>query len=183
MAIVASKGSSFRPCPTGSHAAVCCDVVDLGFVKTNYAGKEKSQHKVNIIWQVDEARDDGKPYRVQKRYTLSLHEKAALRKDLESWRGRPFSEDELEGFDLEDLISAPAMLSVIHNAQGGSVFANVSAIMRLPRGMKPPEVDREYVRVIDRPEHVPPNSAPVPTDDQEPPEGFYGGITDDDVPF
>lgn len=185
MAIMASKGSggNYKPCPTGSHAAVCCDVVDLGNVKTNFGGKEKTQHKVNLVWQVDERRDDGKPFLVFKRYTLSLHEKAALRKDLESWRGRAFTEEELEGFDLENLLGAPAMLSVVHNAQGGNVYANVSAIMKLPRGMNPLTVAKDYVRVVDRPGNAPPNQAPFAGADEEPPPDYAMGITDDDVPF
>ena len=41
---------------------------------------------------------DGKPFLVRRRYTASLHEKSALRKDLESWRGRAFTNVELDGF-------------------------------------------------------------------------------------
>lgn len=180
MGIVASKGSgtTFTPCPSGSHVAACCDVEDLGIIKTEFAGKPKSQHKVNLIWQVAETRDDGKPYQVRKRYTLSLHEKASLRKDLESWRGRPFTDDELEGFDLESLLGVACMLSVVHNAVAGKVYANVAAIMKLPKGIPPVDIDRSYVRVQDRvANNAGDNSIPGPMQDWGDP------ITDDDVPF
>ncbi len=151
MPIVAkASGGNFIPAPAGTHAAVCVDVVDLGILKVEYAGQAKQQHKVNIVWQLEEQQPDGKPFSVRKRYTLSLHEKAALRKDLESWRGKAFTEDELRGFDLEVLIGKPALLNVIRASRGGSEYANVATIMRLPKMMEAP-TQRDYVRVCDRP--------------------------------
>lgn len=179
MAIVASKGSSFTPCPGGTFCALCVDVVDLGMVKSTYSGKIKNQHKVNIVWQIEETRDDGKPFMPRKRYTLSLHEKASLRKDLESWRGRPFSDDELSGFDLEALIGVPCMISVVQAAVAGQIYANVTAIMKSPKGLTPPAADPSYVRVQDRPRDgdagASRNEAPEDNPDWSP--------TDDDVPF
>lgn len=178
MPIMASKGTSYPVCPAGSHVGICVDVVDLGMVKSNYAGKIKTQHKVRIVWQTGELREDGKPFLVNKRYTLSLHDKASLRKDLESWRGRPFSDSELDGFDLEALLGAAAMLSVVQVAQQGSVYANVTAIMRPPKGMPLPLLDTGYVRVQDRkPEDLAPGAAAPPDDGQD------WVPTDDDVPF
>lgn len=174
MGVVASKGVSFTPCPAGSHVAVCCDVVDLGIVVSKYKDKEKKQHKVTIVWQVAEDQDNGQPFTVRKRYTNSLHEKATMRKDLESWRGRAFTDSELEGFDLDNLLSVPAMISVVHNAVQGSVYANVAAIMKLPKGVPAITVSPSYVRVQDRPKEGEPGGAP--------PEDEWTA-TDDDVPF
>src|SRR6266699_4548659 len=153
MGIVAKStggGKDFIPAPSGAHAAICCDVVDLGVLKVSYGGKEKSQHKVRIVWQIAEVMQDNKPFICQKRYTLSLHEKAALRKDLESWRGIPFEDAEVEnGFDLEKLISAPCLLNVMQVKKGADTYANVTTIMRLPKSMEAPKV-RDYVRFKDR---------------------------------
>jgi len=173
MPIFAKAGASFTPAPAGAHAAVCVDVVDLGMLEVAYQGKTKSQHKISIVWQIDEERDDGKPFTVRKRYTLSLHEKSGLRKDLESWRGRQFNEQELQGFDVENLLSAPCMLNVIHQQRGSDVFANVSSIMRLPKGMTAPS-PREYVRVCDRE----PSQGMAAPGEQEGPV-----VTEDDIPF
>lgn len=174
MAIVAkdSGGGDFELAPAGAHPAVCCDVVDLGIMKVIYAGKEKQQHKVRLVWQLDEVDSTGKPFLAFKRYTLSLHEKAQLRKDLESWRGRSFTEEELDGFDLEKLLSVGCFLNIIHEAKDKKTYANIAAIMKLPKGAVGPNV-RDYIRVCER---DPKDSAPPPTAD-------FGGITDDDVPF
>ena len=174
MPIVAkASSSSYIPAPAGTHAAVCVDVVDLGVMEVNFGGKTKKQHKINIVWQIDEVREDNKPYQLWKRYTLSLHEKAGLRKDLESWRGRPFTPDELEGFDVEAVLNVGCMLSVIHNVKDGSTYANVAAVMKLPKGMTAP-TPRDYMRVCDRPSA---EGAEVPADYGDPP------YSDEEVPF
>jgi len=167
-----SGGGDFPVTPMGAHPAVCCDVVDLGVLKVVYGGQEKQQHKIRIVWQIDELDQNGKPFRAQKRYTLSLHEKAALRKDLESWRGKPFKDTDLkDGFDVEKLLSVPCFLNIIHEFKDGKIYANVTAIMPLPKGVEGPPV-RDYVRVVDRQPEA-----------HEAPGNDFGGITDDDVPF
>ncbi len=60
--------------------------------------------------------EDGRPFGVFKTYTASLFEAAALRKDLESWRGKSFSEQELKGFDITNLIGCTARIEVGHTA-------------------------------------------------------------------
>jgi hypothetical protein len=75
------------------------------------------------------------PRMVSKTYTLSLGERANLRKDLESWRGRIFTPEELKGFDIQNLIGANCMIQVIHKTKDGKTFANISAILPLYKGM------------------------------------------------
>lgn len=182
MPIVAKETSSnrdFIPAPAGVHAAVCCDVVDLGVLEVTFGGKTKKQHKVRIVWQIEEVMEDNKPYLVGKRYTLSLHEKAALRKDLESWRGRPFTQEELQGFDLEALIAAPALLNVVHNpGREGGVFANIASIMKLPKTMNTLKI-RDYVRVCERA----PEASNTWNGAVAPESPWPAEVADDDVPF
>lgn len=172
MIIAKKTGQVSDPAPEGAWAAVCVDVVDLGIVKVSYAGEDKKQHKIRIVWQI--AQDNPrtkKPFEVSKRYTLSLHEKAGLRKDLEAWRGRAFTQEEVEsGWDVEAVVGAQCLLSIAQvKKPNGDIFANVNAIMRLPKGVEGMR-QREYVRVKDRKE----DGAAEP--DQYVP-------SDDDVPF
>ena len=144
MAIIA-KGSSFVPCPAGLHQAVACDVIDLGMVDGAFGLK----HKVALVWQVNEPMDDGRPFLVQRRYTLSLDEKASLRKDLESWRGKPFTATEVKGFDLEVLLGVNCQLNIQHTEKNGSTYANVTAVVPLSKGM-PKMAVASYIRKKDR---------------------------------
>lgn len=175
MAIIAkgsSGGGNFKPCPPGLHQAVCCDVIDLGMVPTKFG---KDQHKVHIRWQVDETMEDGKPFMIQQRYTLSLNEKATLRHHLESWRGKPFSAEELTGFDLEKLIGANCQIVVVQRPdEQGRVWANVQTVTPMGKGMKKLAV-RDYIREKDR--------APQPA---EPETEDYSDVGEDElepIPF
>lgn len=178
MAIIAkASGSNYTPAPAKAHPTVCVDVVDLGVLETTYQGKTKKAHKVQIIWQTEEEREPGKPFIIQKRYTLSLHEKSALRKDLESWRGKPFSDAEKEGFDVEVLIGKGCLINVIHRQTDSGVWANIAAIMRLQKDTRTPSI-RGYVRVCDRkPEDAAPAQQGDAWDGDDTPPGW------DEVPF
>lgn len=168
--IMATAGDSktFTPAPAGVHQAVCVDVIDKGVLDVTWQGKTKQQHKIDIAWQIDELRDDGKRFLVYKRYTLSLSEKANLRKDLESWRGRSFTETELRGFDVETVLGANCLVNVQHHTSGEKTYANVVAVMPLTKGMAK-IVALDYVREKDRSE--------APQDEHSAP------LTEDDIPF
>lgn len=154
MPIIAKRDSekSFLPHPAGMFPAVCCDVVDLGMVTSNYAGKEKVQHKVRLVWQTSAKMEDGRRFIVGKRYTVSLFEKATLFQDLTSW-GIQLSEDDMDGgFDIETLIGLPAFLNVQHKKDAldpKKVYANVVSVNPLPDFA--PRIETEgYVRVTER---------------------------------
>lgn len=184
MAIVATAGEKkdFIPAPAGVHQAVCVDVIDLGMLEVTWAGQKKQQHKINVAWQINELRDDGKPYLVFKRYTLSLSEKANLRKDLESWRGRKFTRDEEMGFDVESVIGANCLLNVQHAEKEGTTYANVVAIMPLAKGM-PKITATDYVRKIDRKDEGTSQEAQRAVDEAMGHPPSYADMTDDDIPF
>lgn len=150
MPLPANTGGDFTPAPAGSHVAICIRVVDLGTQQTEYMGQPKHQHKIMIAWELPEAlMDDGRPFIITQRYTWSSSEKAILRQHLESWRGVPFKDSDFGegGFDIMNVVGVPCMLSVIHKpgAKGGT-FANIAAIMKLPKGMPKPTPVNPLVR-------------------------------------
>jgi hypothetical protein len=138
---VKKSGSFLDPVPEGLYQAVCYGLYDLGTQFQERFGK--SVPKVLIAWELPSERilveQDGVkkdlPRAISKQYTKSLHEKANLRKDLESWRGKAFTEDELEGFDMKKLLGANCMIQVIHKTKEGKTFANVANIVSLPKTM------------------------------------------------
>jgi len=171
MPIIATGSDTkhYTPAPEGTHQAVCVDVIDIG-MKPNPFKENAQQHKIDVAWQINEVRDDGKRHIVYKRYTLSLNEKATLRHDLESWRGRPFTEQELTGFDVEVLIGVNCLVNIQHKPSTkdvGKVFANVVSVIKPPKGM-PTMAPVDYVR----------QSEQQPETEAAPEE-----VTADDIPF
>lgn len=146
MGIVASDkgGGDFKPVPAGTHVGICVLVADLG---VQPGGKYDPKRKVYVRWElpneVVEWKDkDGNtrsgPMVIGKQYTLSLSEKANLRHDLESWRGKTFTEAELKGFDIVNVLGKPCMIGVTHNKQKDKTYANISAVMGLTKGVTAP---------------------------------------------
>lgn len=165
MAIIAKRPeSTFTPAPEGLHHAVCVDVIDLGVLQTNWGDK----HKVRIVFQIeDENPENGRRFEVRKQYNLSLHEKATLRKDLEGWRGRKFSDDELKGFDLEKLIGANSQVQVTQDiSEDGSIYANIQAVVPAPKNVAKLAA-QDYIRAKDRPK-TQGNGGPAAKDDDDP---------------
>jgi hypothetical protein len=174
MAIIAKAGGTFVPCPAGLHHAVCVDVHDLGLIEVTFGGKTETKHKCDVYWEsADQNLENDKPYLVRKRYTVSLDPKANLRKDLESWRGRPFTPDELKGFDLEKLIGVNCQLAVQHVDRNGTTYADVTAVVPAPRGVAKLKPSAGYVRKKDRTPETAVANGPLDTMDDEP----------DDIPF
>lgn len=113
--------------------------VDIGTHETEYQGQKKEQNQVMITFELPEElmEFDGetKPYIINRFYTKSLHEKASLRNDLASWRGRDFTEEELKEFDLDNILGKPCQINVIHEAKKPSgVRAKITAILPAGKG-------------------------------------------------
>jgi len=130
-------GTSFPIIDQGMHHSVCYGIYDLG-THHNPIFDNRSR-KVLVCWELPEERieieKDGEkkdlPRAISKQYTLSLHEKANLRKDLESWRGKSFTSAELEGFDITKLLGVNCMLQVIHRTKNEKTYANIASIVPL----------------------------------------------------
>jgi hypothetical protein len=142
MAIMAKEntGGDFKKVPPGAHFAICNMVVDLG-LQEGFSGKP--QHKVYFRWEVPDERvtykKDGQemegPCSVGCMYTLSLSEKANLRKMLENWRGKAFTQQELQGFDITAVLGKCCQIMVTHTDDGK--YANVTGVMGISRDQKP----------------------------------------------
>ena len=139
-------GREFKIVPAGTHLARLYRIVDLGTQTTTYQGETKMQRKVMFAWEIhgeDDAGDplvteDGKPMAIFKNYTLSWNEAATLRKDLQAWRGQPWSDQEAARFDLKNVLGQWCMLNIIHRPgmSDGKTFANVAGISPVPGFLK-----------------------------------------------
>lgn len=122
-------------------------MIDLGTQHTSGQYGDKFQHKLRIGWELFGEDDQGNPLTIDvdgkdmpmtisKSYTVSLHEKAGLRKDLAAWRGRDFTDDEAKGFDVAKLLGAYCMVNVTTTEANGKTYSNVAGLTPLPGALK-----------------------------------------------
>lgn len=147
MGLTVTEGASFKQVEPGTYGARCIKIIDLGTqtVKDfNHPDETKQKHQVMITWElpgeiIPDGDFQGQPYGVSRFYSATLGEKSNLRKDLEAWRGKNFTEQELAGFSLKAILGKACMVSVVHSKNGK---AQVKAVLALPKGMQvPPAVN------------------------------------------
>lgn len=165
----ASSGD-FKPVPAGAHIGRCYQLIDLGTQTEEtgmYAGN--SSHKIWISFELSGEQEDGSPLTIttkdgkelpmmiSKEYTLSMGEKANLRKDICAWRGKQFAnDDEAVAFDITKLVGAYGLVNVTHKTSGkGKTYANIAGISPLPAALKnakPAPVNPNVIFNIDEPD-------------------------------
>ena len=125
--------------PAGTHVARCYGIIDLG---TQYSEKfGRWANKIMIQFELPADRtDDGRTSIISKKYTLSLNDKASLRKDLESWLGRAVTaKEERDGFALGSMLGAACLLSILHGENAEKIYAYIAGVMSVPEGIVVPD--------------------------------------------
>lgn len=150
MAFIATDsggGGNFKRVPPGAYIGRCYSLIDLGTQLTTGQYGEKMQHKIKIGWELFGEDEQGQPLTIEidgkdmpltisKSYTVSLHEKAGLRKDLAAWRGKDFTDDEAKAFDVSKLLGAYCMVNVTSSESNGKTYSNVSGLTPIPGALK-----------------------------------------------
>lgn len=188
MGIVAKdSGDSFErelP-PVGFQDAVCSKIFDLGKQLSDYQGQQKLQHKVLFVWELAATMSTGeyagKRFVVHREYTLSLHEKASLRKDLEGWKGKSIPEETArQGVDLEKMLKVPCTIQITHQtSRTGNEYAKVTGIgpARTEAPMLFPELEDGWC-----PQWIADKMAEAVSDDRMK-SGEVGKVEEEDVIF
>ena len=174
--LIAKGKVSGDPAAEGLWSAVCVDVHDLGEVESTFKGQTRMVHKVLLGWEIDNLDPKTKMRQVAyRRFTLSVGTKSNLYRFINTWRGKPLTDKEMDGFNVKKLLGAPCQLQIVHfhKEDGSGVYANVDAALPLAKGMEKLVASGEYVRMKDRDtDQGPPTSKPVAATDP-----------DDDLPF
>lgn len=150
MAITATNngGAPRQLIPTGNYVARCYRMIHIGTVEEVILGEKKVLNKVRIGWELPTemrvfSEDKGEqPLVIDKEFTLSLHEKSALRAVLKSWRGKDFTEDEAKAFDITKLLGVQCMINIIHKPSKkdpSKIYEEIAGITSMPKGLTAPE--------------------------------------------
>ena len=194
-----SGGGTFTPAPTGTHIARCYRIIDLGTQHGEYMGEPTRRSQILVSWELPDelisVGDNMVPVTASKFYTNTLGEKGNLRKDLANWRGRDFSTEELEKFDLENILGKPCLLTIVAKDNGKTKVASVSG---LPKNTQcPPQVNPSSTFWLDeydeaKFEALPKGIKAIIEKSEEYPQAVSGEVYqppppaqafDDDIPF
>ena len=139
----------FQIVDEGTHIAICTAVVGIGPQETHFGEKEQLKIRFEIpgerlVYEKDGVEHEG-PMIVWKTYTASLNEKANLRKDLESWRSRKFTDEELNGWDIGAIVGKPCMITIVHSENNGKTYANVATVTGVPKGTTAPAAENDLI--------------------------------------
>lgn len=158
MSIVAKNSGFTRELvPSGNYIARCYKMIEIGTVAEVVMGQTKTLHKVRVGWELptetkvfDQSKGE-QPLVIDQEYTLSMNEKSNLRKMLESWRGKAFTEKEAEAFDITKLLGAPCMLNIIHKqSKTGNTYEQIAGVTAVPKGIPVPnQVNKNFVLSYD----------------------------------
>ena len=157
---------NFKRIPPGVYVGRCYSLIDLGTQTETGKFGVTSAHKIRIQWELFGDDDEGNPLTIDvdgkempltisKKYTVSLHEKANLRKELAAWRGKDFTEDEAKAFDISKLVGHYCMINIVHSDTNGKIYANVAGISPLPsalKNQKPAPVHDNFMFDLDDPD-------------------------------
>lgn len=149
-------GGDFKRAPAGSHIAICNLVADCGLQPGSQAFPSP-RRKLYIRFEIpaerieyekDGAKVEG-PLTIGSFYTASMNEKATLRKHLEGWRGRAFTDSEAEAFDVAAIVGKTCMLSVIETEHGGKTYSNIASIGAMPKGVQAAAAENPLLVYVD----------------------------------
>ena len=148
MSMIASDngGQTIEKLENGVYTAVSSAIIDLGLQRNEQFGK--TQRKFMLVWNIlgedIEINGEKQPRTISKEYSFSLHEKSTLRKDLQAWRGKTFSEEELHGFNILSVLNKACQLQIILEERNNKKHNNIAGIMSLPKGTQVDGLDDAY---------------------------------------
>ena len=131
-----SGGESKPQLEAGVYEGVAYMLAELGTNMHQFQNDDpKKQEKIAIFWEIPELRDSNdQPVTITHTYTRTFAgDNARLKKDLEKWRGKPFSSDELAGFDIEKVLGVTCQLNIGHTSGG---YPKVEGIITSKGGPK-----------------------------------------------
>lgn len=151
MAIILKKTPVELP-PKGTFPARCYQMIQIGTIKEQFKGEDKLLSKVRIGFELpteqkifDKEKGE-QPFVISQEYTLSMSQKSKLKAVLESWRGEPFSKEEMKGFDITEMIGEPCFISIAHKeSEGGNMYAQIISVTQPIKGMDIPKLINDPV--------------------------------------
>lgn len=128
---------SIPPVSPGTYVGICVHAIDIGEQLVTFKDKKNYSNQIMYVFELvgEFIEVDGvqQPRTLSRTFTFSKSEKSGLRKFVESWQGKKFSNEEFGEFDTNDVVGKEAMINVVLNDSGE--YANIDSVIPLPKGM------------------------------------------------
>lgn len=129
--------------PEGNHPARIYEVIEVGTVEGSWMGQPKMNYNVRIGFEFPTKKfmfseEKGlQPFVLSREMSLSLGEKANLRKIVEAVEGRKLTEAEAVNYDVTTIIGKPLLVTVSHTEPNneGIQYANATTFSGLIEGL------------------------------------------------
>ena len=130
----------FKPMPEGPQQLVCTDGIFLGHTVEQFQQNPPKlvEKWVYVFQSLDFNPATGKRYEVYQECNISMFETSKLRKFLESWRGRKYTDEDARKVPLHGPVGQNAFANIVHKTSGaGRKYAVIDTIMPLPKTFTP----------------------------------------------
>jgi len=152
MSMIVSENEKVELLEEGVYKAICHAVIDIG---SQYSEQyDKWNKKVIVIWELPDVLSMDKDNvefskKMSREYTAFLGERTNLEKDLTAWRGKAFTPEEKQGFNLLSLLGVGCQMQIVHKEKNGKKFTNINSILALPKGTVIEPYEEPYYFDID----------------------------------
>jgi len=93
------------------------------------AGKktEKTETNLEVVVELDATDSKKQPYRVSKTYNIEGRGVTAFQTDVDSWRGKPLTEAELDRFEPQVMLNQPVTVTISRAGEGKLLHPVITA--------------------------------------------------------
>lgn len=139
---ISASNNSKTTVEAGLYPAVCYSLIDIGTQENTYQDKTNYQRKAILKFELlDEFDSDEKRVVLSQIYNMSLSEMSKFRKHLKGWRGRDFTEEELNCFEPKNILGGNVILNVIISDKGRAI---IDGMARFKDEAVPAQREEEY---------------------------------------
>lgn len=137
-----STSVNYKPCPANTYPAACVWAIELGLQPGYQGGPDKAQ--LYLAFEiVGTERDDGRPFLLGKRFTVTLFDKGNLYPVVDTLLGKVPTASE---FNPRNLLGKTCLAEVKHRTRAdGSNTAVIESVVTLPHGMDTPEPVSDFL--------------------------------------
>ena len=138
----AKKGgdAQFEKSPPGNHPAVLVAIIDMGTQINEYQGTETCQRRAFFVWELVTKKMSGTKavnHLIGIDLTVSLNEKAKLRKWVEARQGRHIPEG--GEYDITKELGQSCLLNIVEK----NGYPKIDGVSAVPDGLSVPTAQRE----------------------------------------